>query len=51
VWGPLLNTQINGDCVTGVVTYQRRLRMATCAYTPTADYLKNLATTLVQVSS
>ena len=50
LWGPLLNTQINGDCVSSVVTYQRRLRMVTCAYTPSADYLKNLAITLVQVS-
>ena len=51
LWGPLLNTQINGDYITGVVTYQRRLRMVTCAYAPAADYLKNLAATLVQVSS
>ena len=50
LWGPLLNTQINGDCVSSVVTYQRRLRMVTCAYTPSADYLKNLAITLLQVS-
>ena len=39
------------DYVTGVVTYQRRLRMVTCGYTPTADYLENVATTLLQVSS
>jgi hypothetical protein len=51
VWGPVLNTQIDGDYVTGVVTYQRRLRMVTCGYTPTAEYLENLATTLVQASS
>jgi hypothetical protein len=51
LWGPLLNTQINGDYVTGVVTYRRRLRIVMCAYAPTADCLKNLAATLVQVSS
>jgi hypothetical protein len=51
LWGPLLNTQIDGDYLTGVITHQRRLRMVTCAYTPTADYLKNLATTLMQVCS
>jgi hypothetical protein len=51
LWAPVLNTQIDGDYVTGVITYQRRLRMVTCGYTPTADYLENLATTLVQVSS
>jgi hypothetical protein len=51
VWGPVLNTQIDGDYVTGVVTYQRRLRMVTCGYTPTVDYLENLATTLLQMSS
>jgi hypothetical protein len=50
VWGPVLNTQIDGDYVTGVVTYQGRLRMVACGYTPTADYLENLAATLLQVS-
>jgi hypothetical protein len=51
VWGPVLNTQIDGDYVTGVVTYQGRLRIVACGYTPTADYLENLAATLVQVAS
>jgi hypothetical protein len=51
VWGPVLNTQIDGDNVTGVVTYQGRLRMVACGYTPTADYLGNLAATLLQVCS
>jgi hypothetical protein len=51
VWGPVLNTQIDGDYVTGVVTYQGRLRMVACGYAPTADYLENLAATLLQVSS
>ena len=45
VWGPVLNTQIDGDHVTGVLTYQGRLRMVGCGYTPTADYLENLAAT------
>jgi hypothetical protein len=51
VWGPVLNTQIDGDYVTGVVTYQGRLRIVACGCTPTADYLENLAATLVQVAS
>ena len=51
VWGPVLNTQIDGDYVTSVVTYQGRLRIVACGYTPTADYLENLAATLVQVAS
>jgi hypothetical protein len=49
--GPVLNTQIDGDHVTGVVTYQGRLRMVACGYTPAEEYLQNLATTLVQMSS
>ena len=51
VWGPILNTHIDGDYVTGVVTYQGRLRMVACGYTPTADYLETLAATLVHVTS
>jgi hypothetical protein len=51
VWGPVLNTQIDGDYVTGVVTYQGRLRMVACGYAPTAEYLQNVAATLVRESS
>jgi hypothetical protein len=51
LWGPILNTQIDGDHVTGVVTYQGRLRMVACGYTPTAEYLQNVVTTLVRESS
>jgi hypothetical protein len=51
LWGPVLNTQIDGDYVTGVVTYQGQLRLVACGYTPTAEYLENLAASLVQVSS
>jgi hypothetical protein len=51
LWGPVLNTQIDGDYVTGVVTYQGQLRVVACGYTPTAEYLENLAASLVQVSS
>jgi hypothetical protein len=51
LWGPVLNTQIDGDYVTGVVTYQGRLRMVACGYTPTAEYLQNVAATLVRESS
>ena len=39
IWGPITLTQIEREYVTGVVTYEGRLRMATCGYSPTADYL------------
>jgi hypothetical protein len=51
LWGPILNTRVDDDYVTGVATYQGRLRMVACGYTPTEEYLQNLATTLVHVSS
>jgi condensation domain-containing protein len=51
LWGPILNTQVDDDYITGVATYQGRLRMVACGYTPTEEYLQNLATTLVHVSS
>jgi hypothetical protein len=51
LWGPILNTQVDGDYITGVATYQGRLRMVACGYTPTEEYLQNLATMLVHVSS
>jgi hypothetical protein len=51
LWGPVVNTQIDGDCLTGVATYEGRLRMVACGYSPTEEYLQNIATMLVHVSS
>jgi hypothetical protein len=51
LWGPVLNTQFDNAYTTGVITYQGRLRIIACGYTPTEEYLQNLATTLVHVSS
>lgn len=39
VWGPAVHEQFVGEYVTGVVTYQGRLRMVTCAYTSPAGFL------------
>jgi hypothetical protein len=51
LWGPVVNTQIDGDYVTGVATYEGQLRMVACGYSPTEEYLQNIATMLVHVSS
>jgi hypothetical protein len=50
LWGPLTVSQIDGEYVTGVVTYQGRLRMVTCGYTPTKTFLDAVRTTLVDAS-
>jgi hypothetical protein len=51
LWGPVVNMQLDGGHLTGVATYQGQLRMVASGYTPTEEYLQNLATTLVHVSS
>jgi hypothetical protein len=43
-------TQIDGEYVTGIVTYQGQLRMVTCGYTPTKTFLDDVRTTLVDAS-
>jgi hypothetical protein len=50
LWGPLTLTQIDGEYVTGIVTYQGQLRMVTCGYTPTKTFLDDVRTTLVDAS-
>jgi hypothetical protein len=51
LWGPLTLSQIDGEYVTGVVTYQGQLRMATCGYTPTRAFIDDVRTTLVDASA
>ncbi|OMC25757.1 hypothetical protein A5739_22080 [Mycobacterium colombiense] len=50
IWGPVVLTQIAGEYVTGVVTYDGQLRMTTCAHTPTAQFLENVCEILVYES-
>lgn len=42
IWGPVVLTQIEGEYVTGVVTYDGQLRMTTCGHTPTAEFLEKV---------
>jgi hypothetical protein len=39
IWGPITLTQVDRESVTGVVTYDGRLRMVACGYEPTAGFL------------
>lgn len=50
LWGPLTLTQIDGEYMIGVVTYQGRLRMTICGYAPTKTFLDDVRTTLVDAS-
>ncbi|MEE2852526.1 MAG: condensation domain-containing protein [Actinomycetota bacterium] len=40
VWGPVVLSQTDGEYLTGVTTYQGRLRMVTCGYSVPATFLK-----------
>lgn len=42
VWGPVVLTQIDRECVTGVITYGGQLRMLTAGHAPTACFLENV---------
>lgn len=50
IWGPIILTQFEREYVTGVVTYDGRLRMVTCGYTPTADFLDDVRKVLTYAS-
>ncbi|RAU94663.1 peptide synthetase [Mycobacterium colombiense] len=50
IWGPVVLTQIEGEYVTGVVTYDGQLRMTTCGHTPTARFLESVCETLMAES-
>lgn len=46
LWGPVVLTQIDREYVTGVITYDRQLRIVTCGHTPTAAFLENICETI-----
>jgi hypothetical protein len=46
IWGPIVLTQIEGEYVTGVVTYDGQLRMTSCGHTPTGQFLERVRQTL-----
>ncbi len=47
IWGPVVLTQIERECVTGVVTYDGQLRMVTCGYAATDDFLEETREMLI----
>lgn len=49
LWGPILLNQIADETVTGVTTYQGRLRMVTTSYTPPGDFLDAMVDRLLHV--
>ena len=51
VWGPIVLSQIDKEYITGVVTYDGRLRMVCCGYTPTDGFLRGVHEMLASVGS
>lgn len=47
VWAPVVQSQTVGEYVTGITTYEGRLRMATCGYSVPATFLKSVADALL----
>lgn len=47
IWGPITLTQVDRESVTGVVTYDGRLRMVTCGYDATAGFLEGVREVLM----
>lgn len=47
VWGPVVVSQTDGEYLTGVTTYEGRLRMVTCGYNVPASFLKGVEEALM----
>ncbi|GAB1813563.1 hypothetical protein [Mycobacterium sp. MUNTM1] len=47
VWGPVVLSQTDGEYLTGVTTYEGRLRMVTCGYSVPASFLKSVGAALM----
>lgn len=47
VWGPVVLSQTDGEYLTGVTTYEGRLRMVTCGYSVPDTFLKSVADALM----
>ncbi|KUI43254.1 hypothetical protein AU197_25340 [Mycobacterium sp. IS-1590] len=46
LWGPIVQSQTAGEYVTGIVTYERRLRMVAVGYQPTGYFLDGIVAAL-----
>ncbi|OBG51083.1 peptide synthetase [Mycobacterium sp. E735] len=47
VWGPVVQSQTEGEYVTGITTFEGRLRMTTCGYSVPATFLKSVGDALL----
>lgn len=47
IWGPVVQSQTEGEHVSGITTYEGRLRMVTCGYSVPATFLKSVVDALV----
>jgi Condensation domain len=47
VWGPMAQSQTDGEYFTGVTTYEGRLSMTTCGYSVPSTFLKGVDATLL----
>ncbi len=47
VWGPVTQSQTDGEYVTGITTYEGTLRMVTCGYSVPTTFLKSVGDALV----
>lgn len=46
LWGPIVQSHTAGEYVTGIVTYERQMRMVTTGYRPTAVFLDRVVAAL-----
>jgi hypothetical protein len=47
VWGPVVQSQTDGEYVTGITTYDGTLRMVTCGYSVPTTFLKSVCAALL----
>jgi hypothetical protein len=47
LWGPIVQSQAD-DYVIGITTYEGRLRMFACGYTPSKDFLEGVRSALLE---
>jgi hypothetical protein len=47
IWGPITQSQTDGEHVTGITTYEGRLRMVTCGYSVPVTFLKSVVYALM----
>jgi Condensation domain len=47
IWGPLAQSQTDGEYFVGITTYEGSLRMATCGYSVPSTFLKGVGAALV----